>query len=99
MIITFRFKIGQKMYYKLCIPRIENTISKEQVFRCFQKFKLGKIEKINIINKNDNSTAFIYIKEWFVGEKVDKIIKRFDENKDIKVVYDSQFYWKVVVAK
>jgi hypothetical protein len=88
------------MYYILCIPRLEKSISKEQILQCFWKFQLGKIEKINIVtNKSENKTAFIYMKEWFNSQNVDKIIKRFDNNQDIKVVYNSPFYWKIVVAK
>ncbi len=93
------------MYKKLCIPRIDVSHTKEQIANLFQEFELGTIEKINIVpnaldygSGNKTKKAFIFIKDWTYSDKVNRILKRFENGQDIKLVYESPFYWKVVLA-
>ena len=106
------------MYHKLCIPRVDSYHNKEHINALFRKFDLGTIDKINIVmnakNGYNTKTAFIYMKEWYTTDKVNKIFKRFENGQDVKLVYknpfeydpcenvesiyNSHFYWKLVVA-
>jgi hypothetical protein len=85
--------------HSLCIPRIENSISKEYIFNVFTKLKIGYIEFINEIPlRNDAKHKRVIIKlRWNETNKTaQNMLSRLDKNETIKLVHDMPWYWKVV---
>ena len=80
----------------ICIPRVDNTIPKQQIFEKICALRIGFIEKIiEIPLKNDETGKRIIIKfkTWVEIEISNQILCRFNENKDIKIVYNDPWYW------
>jgi hypothetical protein len=86
-------------YPSLCIPRVTTEINEEMVKTIFNKLELGIISKIQIIrtkNKKDKvSIVYIHFKSWNKEGNGKIARERLLDNKDIKVIYDCPWYWKV----
>jgi hypothetical protein len=95
--------IPNKMQHKktdltLCIPRVEMTIKKQQIFEAFSALKIGFIDRITEIPlRNDDTGKRILIKfrTWVETPTSIKIMARLDAGKDIKLVYSNPWYWVV----
>jgi len=88
-------------YYFLCIPQIQSSISKEYIFSVFCKLNIGYIEKINEIpnkTKPEFKRIIIKIKKTDTNERALSIWNRFHEGKNIKLVYNTPWYWKISMA-
>ena len=83
----------------LCIPRLENVITKEYIIDSFNKLKVGRIERINEIPlRNDNNYKRIIIKmKWAQTENAKLMIDKLSNNETVKVVHEFPWYWKVVL--
>jgi len=89
------------MTYSLCIPRIENSITKTYIFNTFAKLKIGKIETINEIPlRNDTKHKRIIIKVLWNENTPNSInmLSRLKNNETIKIVHSMPWYWKVVAT-
>ena len=90
----------------LCIPRLavgkkDDILSIRSVF---EKLKLGKIHHIDIIErKNDKGEAFkrafIHFERWNDNEETNTIRQKLVSGKEIKIVYDNPWFWKVSANK
>ena len=70
----------------ICIPRIDNMISKQEIFE--------KIRSLHIPSKTDDTKRVIVkFKTWVENELSNRILCRFAEDKDIKIVYNDPWYW------
>jgi hypothetical protein len=88
----------------LCIPRVLNNIDEPLIRSIFDKLALGKIKKIDIIERRNEKNesfkrVFIHFEKWFQNENAKETRARLISGKDIKIVYDSPWYWKVSVSK
>lgn len=83
----------------VCIPRVNNNISKQFIFRIFCELKVGFIEKIvEIPIKNDDLHKRVIIKIKWNDTEVSKIIRdRFESGKNVKIMYSEPSYWICVV--
>jgi len=84
----------------LFIPRISTDVTKAQVQRVFENLNLGKIKRIDLVKNlyQDNcQKVFIHYDTFLKNKKTEFIISRFNENKDVKIIYDTTylFFWKV----
>jgi hypothetical protein len=79
----------------ICIPRVDNTISKQEIFEKIRSLHIGFIEKIvEIPSKTDDTKRVIVkFKTWVENELSNRILWRFAANKDIKIVYNDPWYW------
>jgi len=85
----------------ICIPRVDKTTTKNQIFEYFKQLKIGYITKI-IENplKNEPTGKRILIKiDWNKTPKSTYIQNRLAENKPICMTYQFPFYWKLVANK
>ena len=85
-----------KSNLSICIPRVDNSISRQTIFDYIRAMRVGFIDRIiEIPLKNDQTgkQVIIKFKTWVNNETSEKIMKRFDENKNIKIVYNSPWYW------
>jgi len=81
----------------ICIPRIDATIPKSLIVSAFEKLDIGKLEGvIEIPFKDSNKYKRIIVKiEWNESERSKYILSRFEEGKNVKVVYNlpSPWFW------
>lgn len=81
--------------HSICIPRVDAKISKGFIFNVFCRLRIGYIEQIiEMPIKDDPEYKRIFIKiRWNKSANANYIIRRLDENKNIKVVYSMPWYW------
>lgn len=96
----------ERVFPNLCIPRVHTFVTKEQVFEIINKYSLGSIQKIDVIKKkgshknNDISNmVFIYFNEWYDNALANSVKDRLMSGKDIKIIYDDPWYWKISAIK
>ena len=85
-----------KSNLSICIPRVDNSISRQTIFDYIRAMRVGFIDRIiEIPLKNDQTgkQVIIKFKTWVNNETSEKIMKRFDETKNIKIVYNYPWYW------
>jgi hypothetical protein len=88
----------------LCIPRVSFCITKDYIFNVFQQLDIGKIDRVDIINKKtlkgeEYKCVFIHFQSWNKTDKVEKIKERLLLKNDVKIVYEFPWYWKISVNK
>ena len=84
----------------LCIPRVVAGITKEQVLKIIQSLHLGIIQRIDMIQKKSEkgemfSRVFIHFSKWNDSEVAVQAKERVLSGKDIKVIYDEPWFWKI----
>ena len=82
----------------LCIPRMYSTITRQQIFKIFTSLKLGLLDRVDIIPVGNGKfqRVFVHFKSWYNSSlEVSRIRERILSGKDIKVIYDGPFIWKV----
>ena len=86
------------MTINLCIPRVLNTIDEKQIRKLFESLKFGEIDKVLVIRKKNEkyNIAFVYYKKWYETDNAVRALDRLTNNKEIKIVHNSPWFWKVV---
>jgi hypothetical protein len=80
----------------ICIPRVDINIPKQKIFETICALRIGFIEKIietPLKHDETGKRVIIKFKTWVHNEISDRIEKRFQDNKDIKIVYNFPWYW------
>jgi hypothetical protein len=81
----------------LCIPRILSNITKDSICDTINNLNLGTIHHIDVIrNKNLSNKAFIHFSKWNNGGNADIAKDRLLNGKDIKIIYNEPWFWKLV---
>ena len=84
----------------LCIPRVFSNIGEKRIRSVFFALKLGHIGRIDIVSKITEkgekfNRVFIHFERWFDTPNAHSALKLLSEGKDIKVIYDEPWFWKV----
>ena len=84
----------------LCIPRVFPNIPEQRIYQIFTDLNIGEIKKIDIISRTCKNgerfnRAFIHFTKWYMNENAIQARTRLLEGKDIKIIYDNPWYWKV----
>lgn len=85
----------------ICIPCVEEKISNKFIFKVFCNLQIGFIESINeypVKHKEYYKRIVIRVKPN-KSELAKYIQTRFDEGKNIKVVYSMPWYWICVLCR
>jgi hypothetical protein len=87
----------------LCIPRVFVNIDEKRVRSVFEQL-LGKIYRVDIIERTNEKgekykRVFVHFEYWFETEEAQKAKARLEEGKELKIVYDDPWFWKVSVNK
>lgn len=81
----------------MCIPRMESKYNTSFIYDIFKNLNIGDIiDIIEIPNKNNNNFKKVMIN---INTNNEIINKRFSEGKDIKIIYDNPWYWKIYQTK
>lgn len=88
----------------LCIPRVFSNIKEDFIRNTFDKLGLGKIQRIDLIERRTErgevyNRVFIHFEKWFWNADAQEARKRLITGKDIKIVYDNPWFWKVSANK
>ncbi len=81
----------------MCIPKINKNVTEQEIYNVLTNLKLGIIKKISI--NNQNRCVFIYFKEWFNEGNALIARERLLNGKDIKVIYDNPWFWKITALR
>lgn len=84
----------------LCIPRVYPNINEARIRKIFDDLDLGIIERVDIIGKTTEkgdkyNRVFIHFKTWFAGGNAEVARVRLLSGKDIKIIYDEPWFWKI----
>jgi hypothetical protein len=87
----------------LCIPRVFISIDEQYVRKIFEKMCIGSFKRIDIVKyKNENgefNRVYIHFDKWFWNDNAQTIRKKLLSGKELKIVYDMPWFWKVSVNK
>jgi len=84
----------------LCIPRVFPNITEARIYKIFGDLNLGDIERIDIVSKTAENgdkynRVFVHFKRWNTNAHTDEVRGRLLNGKDIKIIYDEPWFWKV----
>lgn len=87
-------------YPSLCIPRVFNNVTEEQIKKVFIDLNFGQIHKIDIIQKKNIKEetfkcAFIHFTKWNNNEYVNTQREKLLFEEELKIMYDQPWYWKI----
>ncbi len=86
---------------KLCIPKIENTIHRELIFKKLCLLNIGYIQKLTEIplKKNPNFKRILIRVKWNTLDKTLDLKKKLLDGHTIKFVHQMPWFWKIHVIK
>ena len=84
----------------LCIPRVYPNISEGRIRKIFDELGLGVIECVDVVSKTTEkgekfNRVFIHMERWFQNSNASVARERLLGGKDIKIIYDDPWFWKV----
>ncbi len=84
----------------LCIPRVFMNIDEKRIRRIFDELNMGEIQRIDVVSKTTDkgekfNRIFVHFKRWFANETADMARERLLNGKEIKIIYDDPWFWKV----
>jgi hypothetical protein len=87
----------------ICIPRVFNNISEERIRNVFEQLHLGKISRIDLIDRTNErgekyKRAFIHFEYWFNTQDAFTARSKLLEKKELKIVYDNPWFWKASLS-
>ena len=88
----------------LCIPRVFSNITEERIRYVFNSLCLGKLSRVDILERKSEKgdtfkRVFIHFDKWYWNHDAVQARKKLLSEKEIKVVYDSPWFWKVSANK
>lgn len=88
----------------LCIPRVNTSITKSQIYKTLETIDFCILDRIDLIRIKNNKgqefqRVFIHIKRWNTTDSALFIKERLMSGRDIKVVYDFPWFWKISLTK
>ena len=91
-------------YPSLCIPRVFNNITEERIHNVFNQLMIGEINHIDIVaRKNEKGESFkrvyIHFTKWFINSQALEARNKLILGKEIKIVYENPWFWKVSANK
>jgi hypothetical protein len=84
----------------MCIPRVFANIDEKRVRRIFDELNMGQIERIDVVSKTTEkgekfNRVFVHFRRWFSNTNADTARERLLNGKEIKIIYDEPWFWKV----
>lgn len=86
----------------LCLPRIEKNVSEEYVKQIFARLNIGKIIKMTEIplkTDPDYKRILLTIHIDPLAPHTQYINDRLKNGKNVKIVYNAPWYWKMVLGR
>ena len=88
----------------MCIPRVYPNISEGRIRKIFDELNIGVIDRVDIVTKTTEkgerfNRVFIHMDRWFNNSNACVARERLLGGKDIKIIYDDPWFWKVSAYK
>jgi hypothetical protein len=91
----------------LCIPGVFANIKEERIHRAFDDLDIGQVSRVDIVkpkqnvsNEKENKFNRVFVHICLNDSNNAIAVKeRLSEGKDIKIIYDEPWYWKVSIYK
>lgn len=88
----------------MCIPRVYPNISEGRIRKIFDELNIGVIDRVDIVSKTTEkgerfNRVFIHMDRWFHNSNASVARERLLGGKDIKIIYDDPWFWKVSAYK
>jgi hypothetical protein len=88
----------------MCIPRVYPNISEGRIRKIFDELNIGVIDRVDIVSKTTEkgerfNRVFIHMDRWFHNSNACVARERLLGGKDIKIIYDDPWFWKVSAYK
>ena len=88
----------------LCIPRVFNNITESKILQVFDELGLGKISGVDIKERRNEKgepvkRVYVHFEKWFWNESAQSARRKLISGKEIKIVYDNPWFWKVSASK
>jgi hypothetical protein len=88
----------------MCIPRVFKNVTRDRIIGVFRDLDLGIIERIDILQRENEKgdkfqRVFVHFKKWFRNANADKAREMLIQGKEIKVIYDDPWFWKISTNK
>ena len=88
----------------MCIPRVSHNIQERDIRKVFESLNLGQVGRIDVINRRTDKgenfkRVFIHFKHWYNNVDANFARQRLIDGKDIKVVYDVPWFWKISASR
>ena len=84
----------------ICIPRVFPNINEKRIRSVFDDLNVGEIDRVDIVAKTTRTgetfnRVFVHFKRWFTNENAIIAKNRLNEGKEVKIIYDDPWFWKV----
>ena len=84
----------------LCIPRVFSNIDERRIRNILDQLNMGIIERVDIVSKTTEkgekfNRVFVHFSRWFRNSNADTARERLLNGKEIKIIYDDPWFWKV----
>ena len=84
----------------ICIPRVFANITEARVRKVFDALNIFTVERIDMIQRKNEKgepfqRIFVHIKEWSRTADAEKAREQLLSGKELKIVYDEPWFWKV----
>jgi hypothetical protein len=105
MTTTFNLNLLAETQPSICIPRVFNNITDKKIRQVFDELSLGKISRIDIVKERKNekgevfNRVYIHFEKWFWNEDAQTARRKLILGKEIKIIYDNPWFWKVSASK
>jgi len=105
---TIEFKMSTTIDFRtmpvnvpsLCIPRVFSNIDERRIRGIFNALNMGEIARVDIVPRQTDkgekfNRVFVHWKSWNQSENANQARERLLNGKEIKIVYDDPWFWKI----
>jgi hypothetical protein len=89
--------VGQRI--SICIPRVDNSFTKDFIQSIFNNCQLGNIDSIDIVPNHKENAKFNRIFVHYSSMTSEFHLTRLLNGSSLKVVYEGPWFWKCVQSK
>jgi hypothetical protein len=84
----------------LCIPRVYSNISESRIRKIFDELNMGTLDRIDIVSKHSDkgdkfNRVYVHFRHWNDSENACIARERLLNGKEIKIIYDEPWFWKI----
>jgi hypothetical protein len=85
----------------ICIPRLENNITRSMLKDVFKKYSFGDIDRIDLVKAGSNSKrAFVHFKKWNLHLPHAKdVCNRLNNSEKVNIIYSFPWFWKCSLSR
>lgn len=104
MTTTIDFNTLPENAPSMCIPRVFKNVTRDRIGAVFRDLDLGIIDRIDMVSRENEKgdkfqRVFVHFKKWFRNENADRARAMLIQGKEIKVIYDDPWFWKISANK